>query len=121
MVWDLFCVARTEDLALFVADGFLQLSIYTSRRDSASSNQFWPFHLKLLLAKVPIEVPFARLRPSSEHGFLIKRGLPGFNVVVSDMFRAGPDCIDREFVEYSEYACGDAVANACKMTQALAR
>ena len=56
-------------------------------------------------------------RPAlGEHGFLLQdRFFPGLDIFVSNAFRAASDRVDRELVEYSEYARGDPVANACEM------
>ena len=56
-----------------------------------------------------------------EHGFPFQDRFPGFDIFVIDAFRAASDRVNREFVEYSEYARGDPVANACEMAQTLAR
>jgi hypothetical protein len=56
-----------------------------------------------------------------ERCFVFEGRLPGFDVLVSDAFGTGSDRVDCEFVENSKYACGDAVANARQMAQALTR
>ena len=66
-------------------------------------------------------MPLFYCQALGEHGFLLQDRFPGLDIFVSNAFRAASDRVDRELVEYSEYARGDPVANACQMAQTLAR
>ena len=69
----------------------------------------------------PLKCHFSYRLALGEHGFPFQDRFPGFDIFVIDAFRAASDRVNREFVEYSEYARGDPVANACEMAQTLAR
>jgi hypothetical protein len=65
-------------------------------------------------------MPFFALT-SREHGFLLKGGFPGLDVLIGEAFGASSDRFDCQFVEYGENACSDPVADTREMTQTLAR
>src|SRR3974390_1531263 len=97
------------------------MSIYTSMWDSGRSNPFLALQLRLSRAESRLKCHFSCRQASGEHGFPLQDRFPGFDIFVSDAFRAASDRINRELVEYSEYARGDPLANACQMAQTLAR
>ena len=94
---------------------------YTSMWDWGRLNRFLALQLRLSRAESRLKCHFSYRLALGEHGFPFQDRFPGFDIFVIDAFRAASDRVNREFVEYSEYARGDPVANACEMAQTLAR
>lgn len=90
-------------------------------RTRGARTYFLALQLRLSRAESRLKCHFSYRLASGEHGFPFQDRFPGFDIFVIDSFRAASDRVNREFVEYSEYARGDPIANACEMAQTFAR